>query len=81
MKNLEKYNHIFIEVLEVKENELNYEFTFDNIELWDSLGHISLITELEDAFGIMFETEDILNFHSYENGKILLEKYGIKMER
>lgn len=80
MSELEKYNQIFIEVLEVKENELNNEFTFENIEKWDSLGHITLITELEDSFEFMFETEDILNFRSYENGKRLLEKYGVVME-
>jgi len=80
MNNIEKYNQIFMNVLEVKQDDLNDELTFVALERWDSLAHITLITELEDIFEIIFETQDILNFGSYENGKILLEKYGVSME-
>ena len=81
MSNLEKYKQIFIKVFDVKEDELNANFKFGDVERWDSLAHITLITELEDTFNIMFETEDILNFGSYENGKKLLKKYGIAIEK
>ena len=38
-----------------------------------------LISELEDAFDIMFESEDILHYGSYENGKAILRKYGVEI--
>ena len=44
-----------------------------------SVAHLSLISELEDAFDVMFESNDILHYGSYENGKIILEKYGISL--
>ncbi len=43
----------------------------------DSAAHLSLISELEDAFDVMFESEDVLHYGSYENGKAILRKYGV----
>ena len=77
MNNKEIYDDIFYTLFDVKKGELKDNFTFNDVEVWDSIAHLSLITMLEDAFDIMFETEDILSFGSYENGKTILRKYGI----
>ena len=77
MNNLEIYNKIFMDVLGVSKDILNEKFTFKDVPQWDSVAHLSLISELEDAFDVMFESEDILHYGSYENGKKILEKYGI----
>lgn len=77
MTNNEKYKNIFIKVFSVNENRLE-NFNFDTEEIWDSLSHLTLISELEEVFDVMFETEDILHFGGYENGKRILNKYGIK---
>lgn len=80
MTNLEKYNKIIMDVLEVEEAALNEAFTFKSVPQWDSVAHLSLISELEDTFDIMFDSEDILHYGSYENGKKILEKMGIEIE-
>lgn len=77
MTNLEKYNRIFMDALGVKEDALNESFTFKAVPKWDSVAHLSLISELEDAFDIMFDSEDILHYESYENGKKILKRYGV----
>lgn len=77
MTNLEKYNSIFVEVLSTTEDKLNESFTFRDVPQWDSVAHLTLISELEDAFDVMFESEDILHYGSYENGKKILSKMGI----
>lgn len=79
MTNLEKYNKVFVDVLGVSETVLNEDFTFKAVPQWDSVAHLSLISELEDAFDVMFESEDILHYESYENGKKIMEKYGIEI--
>lgn len=79
MTNLQKYNQAFIDVLGVKEEVLNETFTFKAVPQWDSVAHLSLITALEDAFDIMFDSEDILHYGSYENGKKILGKYGVEV--
>ena len=73
MTNIEKYNAAFCEVLEVTEAQLT-DLKYQNIQLWDSVGHMSLIAAIEDAFDIMMETDDIIDFSSYEKGKEILSK-------
>ena len=75
--NLEKYNEIFKSVFGVQDSELNSGFVFGAVESWNSLAHLTLISELEDAFDVLFETEDILHFGGYENGKRILKSYGV----
>lgn len=77
MTNLEKYNRIFMDVLGVDESVLNDKFTFKAVPQWDSVAHLSLVSKLEDAFDIMLESDDILHFESYENGKSIMMKNGI----
>ena len=78
MSNLEKYNEIFVECFEVDESQLNAELVYNSIEHWDSIGHMAMIAELEDAFDIMIDTEDVIDFSSYEKGKEILGKYDIE---
>lgn len=77
MENREKYDSIFCTVFGVKKSDLGDSFTFKDIAEWDSVAHLNLISELEDAFDVMFETEDILNYVSYLNGLNILKKYGV----
>lgn len=80
MKNIEKYNLVFINCFDIDEDKLGPELTYQSIENWDSVGHMNLIAELEDEFAIMMETDDIIDFNSYETGKEILKKYKIEME-
>lgn len=78
MENLEKYDKAFMEVFELDKDRLDDKLVYQSIQLWDSVGHMSLVAALEDAFDIMMEMDDIIDLSSYEKGKeILAEKYGI----
>ena len=76
MTNLEKYNNVFIESFDVEEKQL-VGLSYQGIPAWDSVGHMGLISELEEIFDIQFETDDIVDFNSYEKGIELLKKYDI----
>lgn len=78
MTNLEKYNKVFMETFEVEESELP-SLLYQGTENWDSVGHMQLVAELEDAFDIMMDTEDIIDLSSYEKGKEILAKYKIEL--
>ncbi len=80
MNNLEKYTEIFRQIFEVETEKLNEDFTFKDIEKWDSLTHLTLITTLEETFEIMLDTDDILHYGSFENGINILKNYGVKFE-
>ncbi|MBQ9720186.1 MAG: acyl carrier protein [Oscillospiraceae bacterium] len=73
MTNLEKYDTAFCQSLEVKPEQLPG-LAYQAVEGWDSVGHMGLIAELEDTFDIMMDTDDIIDFSSYEKGKEILTK-------
>lgn len=77
MSNLEKYNNVFMENLQIAEEQLAG-LQYQSVELWDSVGHMSLVAALEDEFDIMIDTDDIIDLSSYEKGKEILVKYGIE---
>lgn len=79
MTNLEKYNNAFMDTFEITEDKL-IGLKYQDIEAWDSVGHMSLVAALEDAFDIMMDTDDIIDFSSYEKGKEILAKaeYGVE---
>ena len=79
MKNLEKYNNAFVQVFGAKIEELNDDYGKETVEAWDSVHQLSLIAEMEEAFDIMFDPEDIMDMTSYVNGKALLAKYDVKV--
>ncbi len=78
MTNLEKYNNVFKESFEVTEEQLDG-LEYQGVELWDSVGHMDLVASLEEVFGIMFDTDDIIDFSSYEKGKELIRKYDVEL--
>ena len=67
MTNIEKYNNAFVETFSTNENELS-NLSYQSISAWDSVGHMALIASLEEAFDLMMETDDIIDFSSYIKG-------------
>ncbi len=79
MNNIEKYNRAFTDTFEIGEDKLSG-LKYQEIDAWDSVGHMGLIAALEEAFDIMMDTDDIIDLNSYEKGKEILGKaaYGIE---
>lgn len=78
MTNLEKYKNAFVEGLEIDADGVE-SLVFEGIPEWDSVGHMSLIACIEEAFDIMMETDDIIDLNSFEKGIELLKKYGVEI--
>ena len=78
MKNIEKYNAAFIESFEVDESVLD-NLEYESITEWDSVGHMGLIGEIEEAFDIQLEMDDVIDFGSYAKGKEILKKYNLEI--
>ena len=56
-----KLKSIFQKVLEENDITITREMTAQDIEKWDSLRHIQLISEVERAFGIKFKLREVLS--------------------
>lgn len=79
MENIEKYNNAFVQVFGTKVENLNDDYGKDTVSEWDSVHQLSLIAQMEDAFDIMFDPEDIMEMTSYAKGKELLKKYDVEL--
>ncbi len=73
MDNEQKYVQAFCETFDIDEETAKH-LKYQDIPEWDSVGHMSLVAALEDAFDIMMETDDIIDINSYEKGKEILTK-------
>lgn len=76
MTNLEIYNQVFIKSFKVNSDKLDT-LTYRSVSAWDSIGHMALIATLEEAFNIILDTNDIIDFSSYTTGKQILKKYNV----
>ena len=79
MQNKKKYKEVFIKSLSIKENDFSEELKYNEIPEWDSIGHMTLMSGLEDGFNISIETDDIVDFSSYKKGVEILKKYKINI--
>ena len=77
MTNQEKLVQSFVESLGIKAEQVTDTLTYQSIEEWDSVGHMALVAELESAFDIMLDTDDIIDMSSVAIAKQILEKYDV----
>ena len=78
MTNLEKYDKLFLDAFRVVPDELPG-LKYRGIQAWDSVGHMDLMSAMEETFEIRVSTPDLLDFSSYEKGKEILAKYGVEL--
>ena len=78
MDSKQKYQDIFIKSLSIDKNKFNTDIKYNEIPEWDSIGHMTLISGLEEGFKITMETDDIVDFGSFKKGFEILSKYRIK---
>lgn len=78
MTNLEKYKNAFAEGLEIGVDQVEG-LEYQSIPQWDSVGHMGLVASIEDTFDIMMDTDDIIDFSSYEKGIEILKKYDVEI--
>jgi acyl carrier protein len=48
---------------------------YQQIAEWDSLSHLTLVTRIEEAFGIMLETDDVIGMSSFAKALEIVAKY------
>ena len=79
MKTLKNYSEIFKKALNINDETFEESIEYNQIDEWDSIGHMTLISEIESVFDITFETDDIIEFSSFDKGGEILKKYKIEI--
>ena len=78
MNNLQIFNKIIKSNFDINNiEEIQDNFGPDQIKSWDSLGHIELVTALEEKFEISLAVEDVSRMYTIGDIKKILKKYDV----
>jgi acyl carrier protein len=59
----------------IPESEVNDGITYNSFEPWDSLKHLELVSELESAYKINIEMDDIIAMENYKKVEDIVKGY------
>ncbi|MFL0581112.1 acyl carrier protein [Solibacillus silvestris] len=77
MNNEQKLREIFADSLGIEIEQVTNELTYNTIPEWDSIAHMALVSEIDDQFDTMLDTDDVLNMSTFAKAKEILLKYNI----
>lgn len=77
---LDQLRAIFRTALELDRDAAVDNLEYRGIESWDSVAHMVLVSELEDTFDIMLETDDVIDMSSFAKAQEILARYEVRFE-
>ena len=78
MSNADKLVDVFACSLGLEREKIIDELEYNSIVEWDSVAHMALVAELESAFEIMLDTDDIIDMSSVKQARTILAKYDVE---
>ena len=63
----EKILQIVAEICEVAVSEVTLNSAIGDFPAWDSVGHLSILTNVEEAFDISFEPEEMMEMEDVKD--------------
>jgi acyl carrier protein len=77
MSNTDKLIQTFANTLLIEPARVTDDLQYNAIAEWDSVGHMSLVAALEETFGILLDTDDIIELSSVAQARAILAKYDV----
>ncbi len=68
----------FAEALNISEDKVHDELSYQTIPEWDSISHMILISQLEEDFDVSIDTDDVIDMSSVGKAKEILIKLGVE---
>ncbi len=75
----DQLREVLVEFFDLPPGTLRQELRQDAIASWDSLAMVQLIAELQGAFSVDFDLEEIEHLRSYEEIRAALVRKGIAL--
>ena len=72
-----KLKTILAKVLLIDESKVSDEMSRKTVKEWDSMAHLMLVTEIETAFEVTLDDDDIMEIQTVADIKKTLQKHGI----
>lgn len=78
MKVVNRVANVFNEAFAVPADDITEQTVPDDVQKWDSLGHMNMVSILEKEFGTQFEVDEVMEMASVQNILDVLGRKGIK---
>ena len=75
----EKLKDILAKVLLIDESKISDEMSRKSVKEWDSMAHLMLVSEIESAFEVTMDDDDIMEIQTVRDIKKTLQKLGISV--
>jgi acyl carrier protein len=75
---LEKLQGAFVNIIGVAPDANFDAMAYGDTVGWDSVAHMALVSEIELAFDVMLETDDVIALSSFGKAKEILGKHGVQ---
>ena len=74
---LDVVQRIFRDVLDIDGDVDWAGVKYQETDGWDSVAHMAIVADLEDAFDIMLDIDDVIDMSSFEETARILQKYEV----
>jgi acyl carrier protein len=78
--NADKLRECFTRSLNIAPERVTDDLAYNTLKEWDSVGHMVLVAEIEGAFDVMFDTDDILGMSTVAKAREILTRYGVSFD-
>jgi len=65
--------------LDISADRITDDLAYNSIAEWDSIAHMALVAALENTYGIMLDTDDIIDMSSISEIRRILGKYDVAL--
>ncbi len=65
----EQLKEVFAAALDLEVDEIEEDCSQENLEDWDSLGHLNLISEIEKIFKVKITMDEVMEMTTYSKVK------------
>lgn len=73
------FEDIISKILLLENEQIKDNISRDDLELWDSMTHLALVSELEQAFDIILSDDDVTEIKTIGDIRKTLNKFNIKV--
>jgi len=70
---------VFARVLGIDPSQVSDDLRYNTIPQWDSIAHMSVVSALEEAFGVMIDMDDVIDMSSVGKAREILRKHGASL--
>lgn len=73
----ERLRAVFSKQLDLPVERVTDALAYRSVAQWDSISHMALVAALEGEFGVMLETEEVIEMSSVAVAREILRRHGV----